>query len=158
MLTTYIYAQNTAGERNDLGQRQRRLKENGRFQEPEKVTVDGALALKNGLISVESGGITYHVPMLGRYAGFLDGLKENVKVKLEGYSVKRLGESAAFLHPVKMTLGGKEYDFPDRANFDGRGRGNFDGYGRRNHYGPRSGPGFGRMGGGWGGGGRGGCW
>ena len=140
MFTTSIYAQNTAGERNDSGRRQKRL------QEPEKVTVDGALALKNGLISVESGGVTYHVPMLGRYTGFLDGLKENAKVKLEGYSVKRPDEPSAFLRPVKMTLDGKEYDFPSRGNFDGQGR--------RNHHGPMSGPrggGFGHTGG------RGGC-
>jgi hypothetical protein len=151
MFTTYIYAQNTAGERNDAGRRQRRLKEQGRLQEPEKVTVDGALALKNGFISVESGGVTYHVPMLGRYTGFLEGLKENAKVKLEGYSVKRPDEPVAFLHPVKMTLNGKEYDFPDRGNFDRPGR--------KNNHGPMSGPrgGFGPMSGGWGASRRGSC-
>ncbi|MCX7787555.1 MAG: hypothetical protein N2442_07645, partial [Spirochaetes bacterium] len=52
----------------------------------EVVKVDGTLSLINGRIGLKSGGKTYYVPMLGRYAGFIEGLKEGAYVKLEGYA------------------------------------------------------------------------
>jgi hypothetical protein len=85
--------------------------DNPRFKNAEQVKIEGVLVLKNGFISVESGGKIYHTPQLGRYTGFLDGLKENAKVSMEGWSVPNpRSENTAFLRIAKFTLNGKEYD------------------------------------------------
>ncbi|MDR2521031.1 MAG: hypothetical protein LBC72_00535 [Spirochaetaceae bacterium] len=114
-LAPFVFAQSD-GE--GAGKQRFRTRER---EKPKMVTVNGTLALKNGTIAVESGGVDYYVPMLERYTGFVEGLKENAKVSLEGYRVKsRRGESSALLRPVKMTLNGKNYDFP--AGHPGRGK------------------------------------
>lgn len=92
-----------------------------RFRDAEQVKIDGVLVLKNGVISVESGGKIYHTPQLERYVGFLDGLKENAKVGVEGWSVPNPRyENTAFLRVIKLTLNGKEHDLSDAG-----GRGGF---------------------------------
>ena len=73
---------------------------------PETITVEGTLQLQNGMISVLSGETSFLVPMLNRYIGFIEGLKEGNKISVEGYARKN------FLHPSKVIIAGKSYDFP----------------------------------------------
>jgi len=84
---------------------------------PESVKIEGTLQLHNGQFAVASGNNTYYVPMIGRYAGFIDGLKEGSVVSFEGY-VK-----GNFLRPIKMTIGEKSYDLTAGQAF-GEGRKN----------------------------------
>jgi hypothetical protein len=90
----------------------------GRQIIPEPVKIEGTLQLQNGQFAVASGNNTYYVPMIGRYVGFIDALKEGSNVSFEGYV------RGNFLMPVKMTIGGKSYDlaagraFGDRRNND----------------------------------------
>jgi hypothetical protein len=75
------------------------------------------LQLHNGQFAVTSGNNIYYVPMIGRYAGFIDGLKEGSIVSFEGY-VK-----GNFLRPVKMTIGEKSYDLAAGGAFaEGRNK------------------------------------
>jgi hypothetical protein len=71
---------------------------------PESVKIEGTLQLHNGQFAVASGNNVYYVPMIGRYVGFIDGLKEGSNVSFEGYV------SGNLLRPVKMTISGKSYD------------------------------------------------
>ena len=80
--------------------------ERERRSPPETITVEGTLQLQNGYIVVASGDTVYYVPMLQRYVGFIEGLKEGNKVTIEGYAHNN------FLRPTKVSLGGKSYDFP----------------------------------------------
>ena len=73
---------------------------------PEKITVEGTLQLQNGTIAVKSGETIYNVPMLHRYAGFIEGIKDGNRVSIEGYASK------THLRPTKVTISGKSYDFP----------------------------------------------
>ena len=70
------------------------------------ITVAGTLQLQNGAIAVASGNTVYYVPMLERYIGFIDGLKEGAQVNLEGY----VAGNGNVLQPTKFTLNGKSYD------------------------------------------------
>ncbi|MCL2762242.1 MAG: hypothetical protein FWD36_03415 [Treponema sp.] len=70
------------------------------------ITVNGTLQLHNGAIAVADGSTVYVVPRLGRYIGFIDGLKEGNSVTIEGYVSQNL------VHPSKVTIAGKSYDFP----------------------------------------------
>jgi hypothetical protein len=90
------------------------------------ITVTGTLQLQNGSIAVANGDTVYYIPVLERYIGFIDGLKEGAPVNVEGYVFHN--RAYAYLRPSKVTLDGKSYDFPSN-NFvlDSR-----NGYGR-NH-------------------------
>jgi hypothetical protein len=100
------------------------------------------------MIALESGDSVFFVPVLNRYIGFIDGLKEGANVSVEG----RLHRNIIF--PSKVTIAGKPYDlaadrpafgarhenFGNRRNSDERVRsqvpGNF-GHGHgRNNFGP----------------------
>jgi hypothetical protein len=76
---------------------------------PEQVTIEGTLQLHNGQFAVASGNNIYYVPVIGRYAGFIDGLKEGSNASFDGYV---LGN---FLRPVKMTINGKTYELSSGA-------------------------------------------
>lgn len=79
-------------------------------------TIEGTLKLEKGLVALASGDDVYFVPMLIHYAGFIDGLKEGAKVSVEGFQFRNM------LHPRKITLNGKDYDFPShgpRKEFQG---------------------------------------
>jgi hypothetical protein len=104
----------------------------------QSVTVNGTLQLQNGLIAVAEGNNVYFVPMLIRYIGFIDGLKEGAGVSVEGYV------SGKYLQPAKVTISGKSYDFPANGYGQGRGGGGFGPMGGGS--GPRGG-GYGPMGG-----------
>jgi len=97
---------------------------NDRKSEVAKVTVEGVLKLEKGVIAVASGDSVYYVPKLTRYIGFIDGLKEGAKVSVEGSQFNEV------IRPVKVTINGKSYDFPeygkrDNANKLSQGREDF---------------------------------
>ena len=101
-----------------------RSERNNRKQEVTKVTIDGVLKLEKGIVAVTSGDSVYLVPKLNRYIGFIDGLKEGTKVSVEGSQIKDV------IRPVKVTINGKSYDFPEKGMRDNdnrfsQGRDNF---------------------------------
>ena len=96
--------------------RENRPDRNDRKSEVTKVTVDGVLKLEKGIVSVASGDSVYYVPVLNRYIGFIDGLKEGAKVSVEGSRFKD------FIRPVKVTISGKSYDFPEYGRRDNSNR------------------------------------
>jgi hypothetical protein len=67
--------------------------------------IEGTLKLEKGFIAVQSGESVYYVPMLTRYIGFINGLKEDAKVSIEGFLFRNI------IHPVKVTIADKSYDF-----------------------------------------------
>ncbi|MDR2534956.1 MAG: hypothetical protein LBD29_02850 [Treponema sp.] len=107
----------------------------------QSLSIEGTLGLQNGVIALSSGDSVYFVPMLERYVGFIDGLKEGAQVSVEGYAAGY----GNVIYPTKLTINGKTYEVSPNPT----GMGPY-GYG-----GARS-PGYG-MGRGHGGYGR-GCW
>ena len=79
----------------------------------QSVTLEGTLQLQNGQIALSTGNTIYFVPILERYIGFIDRLREGARVSITGYT------SGNFLQPIQMTLDGKSYDF--QANTGGFG-------------------------------------
>jgi hypothetical protein len=77
----------------------------------EKITVNGALTIAQGMIAVKDGDITYLVPSLGRFVGFIDGLQEGARVTLEGSAMGRPSDAKIkSLFVSKLTIGTREYD------------------------------------------------
>jgi hypothetical protein len=74
----------------------------------QSVTVEGTLQLQNGQIAVAQGNTIYFVPMLERFIGFIDGLKEGAAVSISGYASGYA--SGNFLQPTGLTINGKSYD------------------------------------------------
>ena len=93
-----------------------RSERNNRKQEVTKVTIDGVLKLEKGIVAVTSGDSVYFVPILNRYIGFIDGLKEGTKVSIEGSQIKDV------IRPVKVIINGKSYDFPENGKRDNNNR------------------------------------
>jgi hypothetical protein len=92
--------------------------------------IEGTLKLEKGFIAVQSGESVYYVPMLTRYIGFINGLKEDAKVSIEGFLFRNI------IHPLKVTVADKSYDFmaPQFAPRPGFGmRNNNFGF-MRNHF------------------------
>jgi len=81
-----------------------------RTREVNPVTVEGTLKLEKGSVAVENAGKVYVVPMLNRYIGFINGLREGAKVSVEGYEFRNV------IRPTKVTIEGKSYDFMSRNN------------------------------------------
>jgi len=123
-----VFAQGWGNGRGDLNRR----------GAPETVKIDGTLKLHNGQFAVASGNDVYYVPVIGRYAGFIEGLKEGSSASFEGYV------RGNFLWPTTMTVGGKTYDLVGSANGDGGRKDDFN-RGRRDN-GPGFGPGCGNCG------------
>jgi hypothetical protein len=91
--------------------------------ESEKISITGALGLSHGLIVIEGEGRRYYVPTLGRYIGFIDGLKDGAPVSAEGYSFRAPvgapgtgspgnteNATEGLLRITRLTVNGKEYD------------------------------------------------
>ncbi len=94
-------------------------------QNLETVKVEGKLTLVNGMIAVKQGDKTYYVGGLNRLIGFIDGLKENSSVKLEGYAFAiPAAPEYQHLRVTKLTFNGKDYDLST-----GFGRGAMGGFG-----------------------------
>jgi hypothetical protein len=106
LLAGTVFAQNR-GDRPNRNDRQRA---------PVKVTVEGVLQLEKGVVAVASGDSVYLVPVLTRYIGFIEGLKEGAKVSVEGSQFRN------FIQPVKVTINGKSYDFPEYGKRDNNTR------------------------------------
>jgi hypothetical protein len=88
-------------------------------QNAETVKVEGRLTLVNGMVAVKEKDKTYYVGGLNRLIGFIDGLKENASVKLEGYAISvPAAPEYAHLRVTKLTFAGKDYDL---SNSFGRG-------------------------------------
>jgi hypothetical protein len=81
-----------------------RVNERQRNNDP--VTIDGTLKLERGFVAVESGDSVYYVPMLNRYIGFINDLREGTRVSVEGREFRNV------IQLTKLTIGGKSYDFP----------------------------------------------
>jgi hypothetical protein len=132
------------------------------FRQKEPVSVSGTLVLANGFIALKSGDTLYYAGGLERLVGFVDGLKENAQVRLEGYDFSKANilrtpdtaqtETAHFLWVTKFEINDKSYELgrvAGRDDFPGQGRRGFEPHG----YGPGSGrcggfdgPGSGRRG------------
>jgi hypothetical protein len=77
----------------------------------EQVSVTGNLSIVQGSPAVKSGDITYFVPGLMRYVGFIDSLKDGAQVRLEGAAVTVSDDAKTKkLWVNKLTIGGKDYD------------------------------------------------
>lgn len=106
LFTGTVFAQN----------RDNRLDRNDRQRGASKVTIEGVLQLEKGVVAVASGDSVYPVPVLTRYIGFIDGLKEGTKISVEGYQFNK------FIRPVKVTINGKSYDFSEYGKRDNDSR------------------------------------
>ena len=84
----------------------------------EKVSVTGNLTIARGILAVKNNDITYLLPGLQRFMGFIDTLKDGAQVILDG-SALSFSEDSKFkvLMISKLTIGGKDYDFerPERS-------------------------------------------
>ena len=102
LLAGAVYGQ---GIRDDQGTggTQRRTE---RQRSNDLVTIEGTLKLERGFVAVESGDSVYYVPMLNRYIGFINDLREGTRVSVEGR------ESRNVIQPTRVTIGGRTYDFP----------------------------------------------
>jgi hypothetical protein len=77
----------------------------------EQVTVSGNLSIAHGRIALVSGDVTYYVGGLSHFVGFIDGLKEGVRVSLEGAAYQLSSDAKVkTLRVSKLTLNGKDYD------------------------------------------------
>ncbi|MDR2143723.1 MAG: hypothetical protein LBP29_05090 [Treponema sp.] len=100
------------------------------------LSISGTLVPAGGFIALKSGDTLYYTIGLERLAGFIDGVKENAQVNLEGYEFGGIKarrtrietETRRFFRVTKLEIGGRSYE---------TGRGDFSG--SRNF---RAGPGF----------------
>ena len=81
------------------------------------VTIEGTLQLQNGVIALAGENAVYFVPALTRYIGFIEGLKEGAKVRIEGSA------SGSVIAPTRITVSGKSYDLLGAAAGMGYGCG-----------------------------------
>jgi len=80
------------------------------------VTVNGVLKLERGFVAVQSDTAdVYLVPLLNRYIGFINGLTEGARVTVEGAGFRNI------IHPEKLTINGRTYDFPRPGQGHGPG-------------------------------------
>ena len=70
-------------------------------------TIEGTLKLERGSVAVQSGDRVYLVPTLTRYIGFIEGLKEDAGVSIEGYLLGNV------IHPSKVIIADRTYEFPN---------------------------------------------
>jgi hypothetical protein len=84
----------------------------------ETVTVSGPLQLVNGHIAVAQDGQTYYADQLGRWVGFIEGLREGAQVTLTG-NVEPFDTDYSRLRITAMTINGKVYDNLDYGRRSG---------------------------------------
>ncbi len=87
---------------------------------PKLETIEGSLELVNASPAVKVGQTTYYIGIPSRLFGFVAGLEEGAKVKLEGYKheIPNVKDAYGF-HVEKLTLNGRVIDLTDAF---GRGR------------------------------------
>jgi|GEM_PF-3913324 len=92
------------------------LKNNSQnMPKPEAVTLNGTLKLEKGFVAMQTqseNNPVVLVPMLNRFIGFISGLTEGVNVSVEGFRFRNM------VHPTKLTIGDRTYDFPVRPNIN----------------------------------------
>jgi len=101
LLVGGIYAQER-GTRQDRSDSQR---QSANQRTNETVTINGTLKLEKGLVAVESGDTVLVVPLLNRYIGFINGLREGANVSIVGYRFRNS------IMPTKITINDRTYDF-----------------------------------------------
>jgi len=108
-------------------------RDNDRQRGQNQITINGVLKLEKGFVAIQndapnapnSGSAFYLVPMLNRYIGFINGLREDARVTIEGFQFRNI------IHPVKLTIGDRIYNFPafnpnhNFGNFQNKPHGNF---------------------------------
>ena len=94
----------------------------------EAVSITGDLQLRNGMICVVDNEQVFYIPNLERLVGFIDGLKEGAKVKVDGYAYGN--QENQYVQPSQLTLNGKSYDLQRNTFAMGR----MNGYGGSCHY------------------------
>jgi hypothetical protein len=141
--TLIFCAVSVFSQRGDGGQGERRGPKN-----LEPVTVSGTMVLSEGRIAVKSGEDVYYTPGLARLVGFVDGLKENAAVKLEGYDFAAgwNGVVRHVLRATKLEIGGRSYDLGN-SGFPGGGQERGYRLRRGQDFGPCCGSGRGDFGG-----------
>jgi len=106
-------------DQQEKAQRQdRQRNQQNRQMQDNSVSVEGTLKLEKGFVAVQNEESVYLVPMLNRYIGFIDGLKEGEKISIEGRGFKDM------IQPLKVTIGEKSYDFiapPHGSGFKNQG-------------------------------------
>ncbi|MDR2144126.1 MAG: hypothetical protein LBP29_07135 [Treponema sp.] len=107
------------------------------FRQKEPVSISGTLVLVNGFIALKSGDTVYYTNGLERLVGFVDGLKENAPVRLEGYDFSRASRARArdssqtgevhFFRITRLEIDSRSYEISPLAGggFSGHGPGNF---------------------------------
>ena len=85
----------------------------GLQRELNPITIEGTLKLERGVVAVESGDTVYLVPLLTRYISFINELREGEMISVEGYGFRNI------VHPTKITIEGKSYDFPSLSRIQG---------------------------------------
>ncbi|MCL2808439.1 MAG: hypothetical protein FWD24_00075 [Treponema sp.] len=110
LLTGSLFAQERGNRQNRENRPQRSEIQEGqtRARQINPITVDGILKLERGFIAIESGNVTYTVPMLTRYIGFISDLREGARVSIEGFGFRN------FIQPVKVTINSRTYEFNNR--------------------------------------------
>jgi hypothetical protein len=86
----------------------------------EAVTITGNLTIAQGMLAVKNNDITYQVPGLNRFIGFIDALKDGAQVTLEGSAITSPWDpKTKLLRLTKLTINGKDYDMgpPPGAGF-----------------------------------------
>ncbi|GMO26370.1 MAG: hypothetical protein LBG79_09180 [Spirochaetaceae bacterium] len=95
----------------------RHIEPRGVRAKAEEVSLTGNLSLAQGQIAIKDGETTYFIAGLHRFIGFIDGLKEGAKVTVTGNAWQLQQESAfKMLRPVKISIGGKEYELAPANN------------------------------------------
>ncbi|MDR2602170.1 MAG: hypothetical protein LBC53_06935 [Spirochaetaceae bacterium] len=89
----------------------------------EIVSVTGTLGLSAGRIVIKSGGETYYAKGIGRYVGFIDGLKSGAEATIEGYIFPSFADAAGKnLIPVKLKINGNVYEVGSESLYADGGR------------------------------------
>jgi hypothetical protein len=91
-----------------------------RLRDINSISIDGILKLERGLVAVDSGESVYFVPLLTRYIGFISELKEGEMISVEGYVFRNV------IHPNKVIINDKTYDFPSFSRSPGIRHPNFE--------------------------------
>jgi hypothetical protein len=113
------------------------------FRQKEPVSISGTLVVANGFIALKSGETIYYTSGLERLVGFVDGLKENAPVRLEGYDFSRVNipktqsasqtEATHFFRVTKLEIDSRSYEISHIAG---------GGFSRQGPWDFRGGPGF----------------